>query len=53
MFLIMGFAHLLASFVLFLFANDSHDLVVHFWGGLFEVLIGLYILHSNNYKFSV
>jgi hypothetical protein len=53
MFLIMGFAHLFASFVLVLTCPESNDLIVHFWGGLVEFAIGLFILHSNNYKFSV
>jgi hypothetical protein len=49
----MGFAHLLASFVLFLFANQSNDMIVHFWGGVVEIIIGLYVLKANNYKFTV
>jgi hypothetical protein len=53
MFLIMGLAHLFASFVLALTYPDSNDLIVHFWGGVVELLIGLYILRANNYKFTV
>jgi hypothetical protein len=53
MFLIMGFAHLFASFVLALTYPGSNDLMVHAIGGAVEIAIGLYIFFSNNCKFSV
>lgn len=53
MFLIMGFAHLLAAFVLFLTFPSSNDLQVHAIGGLVEFAIGLYIFFSNNCRFTV
>ena len=51
MFLIMGFLHIVASFVLFLTFPQSSDAIVHFWGGIVELAIGAYIFFSNNCKF--
>jgi hypothetical protein len=53
MFLIMGFCHLLAAFVLALTYPGSNDLIVHAIGGLIELSIGAYIFFSNNCRFTV
>ena len=53
MFLIMGFTHIVAAFILFLFAHGSTDAYVHFWGGLIELIIGLVIFHSDDCKFKI
>lgn len=53
MFLIMGFAHIVAAFVLFLTYPQSTDTMVHFIGGIVELAIGVYIFFSNDCKFSI
>lgn len=53
MFLIMGFSHLLAAFVLALTYPGSNDLTIHAIGGFIELAIGAYIFFSNNCKFTV
>lgn len=53
MFIIMGFAHILAAFILALTYPGSNDLIVHFIGGLVELSIGAYIFFSNDCKFTV
>lgn len=53
MFLIMGFLHILAAFVLALTYPGSNDLIVHFIGGIVELSIGAYIFFSNNCKFFI
>lgn len=53
MFLIMGFSHIVASFILFLTYPQSSDMPIHFIGGLIELFIGVGIYLSNDCKFRV
>jgi len=51
MFLIMGFVHIVAAFILFL--SGSSDAYVHFTGGMIELIIGAVIFFKNDCNFEI
>ena len=53
MFLIMGFCHIVAGFILLLTYPQSSDMLIHFIGGFIELIIGVGIYLSDDCKFRV